>query len=190
MMEVLVSLLIILLGLMGLAGLLARMQQAEFESYQRAQALVLLQDAVERINLHRTTASCFRITDAATGTPFLGVGSAGAPACSASTANDNTQTDLALAEWNSLLQGSAETKDGVAAGAMAGARGCVSYDATTELLDPGGAALSNTGIYTIAVAWQGTNDTFAPIINCGNGLYGAETRRRVVSTTFRLAFLR
>lgn len=190
MMEVLVSLLIILLGLMGLAGLLARMQQAEFESYQRAQALVLLQDMVERINLHRLTASCFRITEAATGTPFLGVGSAGAPACSASTANDNTQTDLALAEWNSSLQGSSETKAGVAAGAMAGARGCMSYDATSELLDSTGAAISNTGIYTIAVAWQGTNDTFVPIVNCANGLYGAETRRRVVSTTFRMAILR
>jgi len=190
MIEVLVSLLIILLGLMGLAGMLTRMQQSEFESYQRAQALVLLQDMVERVNLHRVTASCFQFTDPAAGTPFLGTGSSGAPACAASTANDNTQAYLTLTEWHSLLQGAAETKGGVAAGAMVGARGCVSYDASTALLDPTAAVISGTGIYTVAVAWQGTIDTFAPVINCGNGLYGTETRRRLVFTTFRLAYLK
>lgn len=190
MMEVLVSLVIILLGLMGLAGLLARMQQAEFESYQRAQALVLLQDMVERINLHRSTVSCFWLTDSTTGLPYLGVGSGGAAACAASTSNDNTQTDLAIAEWNSLLQGAAETKGGVSVGAMNGARGCISYDAWSELTDPSGGIIGNTGIYTVAVAWQGTTDTFAPTVNCANGLYGTAARRRVVSTTFRLAVLR
>ncbi|MDP2155736.1 MAG: type IV pilus modification protein PilV, partial [Sulfuricella sp.] len=53
MIEVLVSLFILLTGLLGLAGLLARSQQAEMESYQRAQALVLLQDMVARINANR-----------------------------------------------------------------------------------------------------------------------------------------
>ena len=60
MIEVLVSLLIIVFGLLGLAGLHVRIQQSEFESYQRAQALVLLQDMVERIHLHRVAATCFR----------------------------------------------------------------------------------------------------------------------------------
>lgn len=189
MMEVLVSLLIILLGLMGLAGLLTRMQQAEFESYQRAQALVLLQDMVDRIHLHRVTATCFAFTDPATGAPFLGTGSGGPSACAASTSNDNTQANNTLGEWHSLLQGAAETKSGVSAGAMVGARGCVSYSAATELLDPASAPIPGTGVYTVAVAWMGTSDTFAPTVNCGNGLYGTETRRRLVFTTFRLARL-
>ena len=194
MMEVLVALMIILLGLMGLAGLLTRMQQAEFESYQRAQALVLLHDMVERINLHRVTALCFQFTDPTLGTPYIGTGSSGAPACSASSSNDNTQADITLAEWHSLLQGAAETKGGVGAGAMVGARGCMSYDAASELLDPTSAAIDGTGIYTVSVSWQGTTDTFAPTVNCANGLYGtpatADTRRRTVSTTFRLAHLK
>ncbi|HEU0306553.1 MAG TPA: type IV pilus modification protein PilV [Lysobacter sp.] len=195
MMEVLVSLLIILLGLMGLAGLLTRMQQAEFESYQRAQALVLLHDMVERIGLHRVTDLCFRLTDSSTGTPYLGTGSGGAPACAASTSNDNTQADNTLAEWHSLLQGAAETKGGLGAGAMVGARGCISYDLSSELLAPDGTTvLDGTGIYTVSVSWQGTTDTFAPTVNCANGLYGtpatADTRRRTVSTTFRLAHLK
>jgi len=194
MMEVLVSLMIILLGLMGLAGLMTRMQQAEFESYQRAQALVLLHDMVERINLHRVTALCFQLTDATTGTPYLGMGSSGAPACGASSSENNTQADITLTEWHSLLQGAAETKGGVAAGAMVGARGCMSYDSNSEVLDPLGVKIDGTGIYTVAVSWQGTTDTFAPTVNCANGLYGtpaaADTRRRTVSTTFRLAYLK
>jgi type IV pilus assembly protein PilV len=35
LMEVLISMLIVALGLLGLAGMQVRMQQAEFESYQR-----------------------------------------------------------------------------------------------------------------------------------------------------------
>lgn len=186
--EVLVSLLIIVLGLLGLAGLQVRMQQAEFESYERSQALVLLYDMVDRINVHRETASCFRVSTTA-GTPYLGVGSTAVPACTVSTGADNAEANASIAEWDALLQGAAETKGGGSVGAMVGARGCASYDAASELLDAGGAAMSGTGVYTVTVAWQGTADTFAPAVNCANNLYGAETRRRVVSTTFRLARL-
>lgn len=192
MIEVLVSLLIIVLGLLGLAGLQTRLQQAEFESYQRSQALVLLYDGVDRINFNRETAikgaggiSCFVITNTAAGTAYYGAGSAALPACGTSVnAAFNAMADAAMAEWDSALKGAAETKVGVAT--TAGFRGCVAYAAGTELLDSGGAALEGTGIYTVAVAWQGTGDTFAPTVNCANNLYGAETRRRVVSTTFRM----
>lgn len=187
--EVLVALLVTLLGLLGLAGLQARLQQAEFESYQRTQALVLLYDMVNRIKINRATVPCFVITTDADGTPYLGAGAAAAPACGYSTSGNNAMADAALSEWDGLLKGAAETKGGASVGAMVGARGCVSYDATSELTDATGATLSGTGIYTVAVAWQGTTDTFAPTVACANNLYGPETRRRVVSTTFRLATL-
>ena len=87
MIEVLVSLLILTVGLLGVAGLQARMQTAEIEAFQRAQAIVLLQDMVERVHLHRVTASCFRFTTNTTnGSPYLGEGSGNAPTCSALTA--------------------------------------------------------------------------------------------------------
>ena len=192
MIEVLVSLLIIVLGLLGLAGLQVRIQQSEFESYQRAQALVLLQDMVERIHQQRVVAKCFQFTtDTAAGTPYLGAGATATPACALSAVStNNTQAVLSMGEWNSWLQGAAETKGGAQAGAMLGARGCVSYAAGTELENPPGTPLADTGIYTVAISWQGTIDTFAPTDNCANGLYGAETRRRTVTTTFRLAQLR
>lgn len=178
MIEVLVSLLIIVLGLLGLAGLQTRLQQAEFESYQRSQALVLLYDMVDRINFNRETASCFAITTAADGTAYYGTGVAAPTACGVSTTENQNRAKEAMLEWDSMLDGTAETKDGVAAGAMAGARGCVSLDAAT-------------GIYTVSVAWQGTGETVVPTVNCANGLYGAtDERRRVVSTTFRMATLK
>ena len=201
--EVLVSLMIIVFGLLGLAGLQVRIQQAEFESYQRAQAIVLLQDMVDRIHMHKITSSCFRFTSNTTnGSPFLGTGGAVVPLCSASGANDNARATEALAEWRDLLLGAAEDLGGSSVGAMAGARGCVSYDPATELTDPvTAAAIPDTGLYLVAISWKGTTDTFAPTrllpdgtqtsLNCGNdnALYGAETRRRAISTTFRLARL-
>lgn len=190
MIEVLVALMIIVLGLLGLAGMQVRMQQAEFESYQRAQALVLLQDIVDRIQLHRVTASCFRFTTGANGAPYLGANATFTVACAASTADDNTEAEAVLNDWDDQLKGAAETKGGNSVGAMVGARGCVSYSAASELLDAGGATMSGTGIYTVGVAWQGAIDTVTPTVNCANGLYGSESRRRVVSTTFRMAYLK
>lgn len=196
MLEVLISIFIVVLGLLGLVGMQARMQQAEFESYQRTQALILLNDMVDRINVNRVTASCFAITAANASTPYYGEGSSAFPACGAGTALDNANALAAMAEWDGLLKGAAETKGGSSVGAMVGARGCVSYNAATELLDAGGAVMPGTGVYTVIVAWQGSVDTSAPkmddgttTINCANGLYGAETLRRAVLTTFRQAQL-
>ena len=195
MIEVLVSLVIIAFGLLGLAGLQTRMQQAEFESYQRAQALVLLYDMVDRINSHRATAPCFAVTtNMLNGTSYYGTDSLAMPTCGYSTSGNNAMADNSMSEWDNLLKGAAELKGGTGVasyvGAMVGARGCVNYDNTTLLPDPTGASLTGTGIYTVAVAWQGNSDTIVPTVNCANTLYGPETRRRVVSTTFRMAYLK
>ena len=56
MIEVLITLIVLALGLIGVIGLQARGQQAELESYQRGQALALLQDMVDRINTDRAAA--------------------------------------------------------------------------------------------------------------------------------------
>jgi type IV pilus assembly protein PilV len=193
MIEVLVALVIIVLGLLGLAGMQVRMQQAEFESYQRTQALILLYDMVDRININRETAPCFAFTTAADGTPYLGTGGAAPPACAISNAANNANANAAMVEWDNLLKGAAETKGGNSVGAMVDARGCVAYDAASELLDSAGVVMPGTGIYTVSVAWQGTAETAAPVADCANGLYGAagtgDRLRRAVSATFRVARL-
>jgi type IV pilus assembly protein PilV len=182
MLEVLVSLVIAVMGLLGLVGMQAFAHQAELESYQRAQALILLNGIVEKIASNRRSAACYAFTDATAGTPYLGTttggGYLGAPNCASGYLNSQTQA-LAmsdLVEWDQALQGAGEKSSGAGVGAMVGARGCVSLDAATN-------------IYTVVVTWQGMTETFAPVVNCGNTQYGPETRRRAVWTTFRVATL-
>ncbi len=210
MIEVLVTLVILLVGLLGLAGLMMQSQRSEMESYQRVQALSLLQDMASRLNANRKAATCYQFTGA-TGAPFLGTNSAlAAPSVPASqctsgaiqvvypnmhtaTATLSAQTAVAdMNAWNNALLGSSEKLNANTVGAMVGARGCVSYDATQELVDPITLLkIPGSGIYTLSVAWQGLADTFANIaLLCGKGQYGAETRRRVVSMTVRIANLR
>lgn len=175
--EVLITLVITAIGLLGLAALQARAQQAEMESYQRAQALILLEDIVNRINANRETAGCYAITNAAQGTPYVGAGNTATYTCTGFGVDmTRSVANADLAAWDALLKGAAETLNSNNTGAMIGARGCVSFDAVSEA-------------YTIAIAWQGLADTVAPANTCGQNLYGAETRRRVLSTTVRVADL-
>ncbi|HKA45906.1 MAG TPA: type IV pilus modification protein PilV [Burkholderiales bacterium] len=179
MIEILVTIVIVAVGVLGLGAMHLRVQQAEMEAYQRIQALTLLSDMVDRINANRQTAQCYAFT-AGGGAPYLGATGSGhlaAPTCigfgsvatQALAVNDMTA-------WDGYLNGNSETQGGNAVGAMIGARGCVSYDAAT-------------GTYTVAVAWQGLSDMPAPTVSCGDNLYGAETKRRVVWTTLRIATL-
>lgn len=179
--EVLVSVIILLVGLLGLAALMTNSQKAEAESYQRAQALLLLQDMVGRINANRAVSACYAITtDASTGTPYLGVGAdVSTLLCGVGSATANTRAIQDLSAWSSLLAGASETSGGTNLGAMVGARGCVTQDDPTNR------------IYTVSVAWQGLTTTKAPdaTLNCAKNLYGDEKLRRVVSITLRIANL-
>lgn len=224
MIEVLVTLIILLVGLLGLAGLMVQSQRSEMESYQRVQALILLQDMAGRISANRMAASCYNFFTATNG-KFLGTSATYTPACTAAqiiayynqslnppysaltaptTAAATNPAATAVSDmttWSTLLQGAAETSGGSNVGAMIGARGCISYDSTTELpeLDPAtgvttGKTLLGTGIYTLSIAWQGMGDTFANTkLLCGTGLYGEPANndpiRRVASLTFRMAAL-
>jgi type IV pilus assembly protein PilV len=180
MIEVLVTLVILLLGLLGLVGMMLMSQRAEMESYQRSQALLLLQDMVSRINVNRTVAPCYAFTtDPVGGTPFLGVGSSATlPTCSLGSVQAYTLANSDFAAWDDLLKGSSEKAGGTSLGAMIDARGCVSFDPA-----------SNT--YLVSVAWMGGSKTAQPpaSLGCGSGLYGDEAQRRVVSTNLQIANL-
>lgn len=189
MIEILVTLIIILIGLLGVAGLQVRAQVSEMESYQRAQALILMSDIVDRLNVNRATAACFTMTTNTTaGTPFIGTAGTGhmsAPTCTASTTEYNDLALAALTQIDNLLEGAAESLGGSNVGAMIGARACISYDSSTELTGQPG-----TGLYTVIVTWQGMADLIAPVnMNCANTLYGTLAKRRAVSTTVRMANL-
>jgi len=184
MLEILVSILIMVIGVLGFIGLQARAQIAEVEAYQRGQALILVQDMVDRLNTNRKAAGCYVITtSASTGSPALGSGYAGPPACTALVGTTATRAVAStdLQEWNNALLGTTEILAGNPVGTILGARGCVTYDVVTLQ-------------YRVAVAWQGLAPTVAPTAanaaaTCGLNQYGSEALRREVSATLLIANL-
>lgn len=184
--EVLATIIIITFGLIGLAGLQARAINSEFESYQRSQAVTLAYDMAERIRTNRANMGYFKaISDADTGEGYLGTDGDDSYALTCPPTDPTDRAGQDLCEWNDLLQGAAETRGGGNVGAMIGARGCITYDAATEV-----SGASDSGLFTVAVSWQGSQDTVPPAVNCGNGLYGVETKRRTVVLSFRMAHLK
>lgn len=177
--EVLVTLVIVLLGLLGAASVLVRSHQSSMEAYQRTQALILVEDMLDRISANRAVADCYAVTDAGAGTPHLGTDYTDTPNCGSGSPEQQATAVRDLQQWSALLQGAAESDAGGAfVGAMIGARGCVSFDAATEM-------------YSVTVAWQGLGPTSAPPdeIRCGRGLYGNDAQRRAVTIGLEIADL-
>ena len=158
MLEVLVAIFILTIGLLGVAGIQSQMQNAELEAYQRAQAIVLLQDMVDRVNANRKKAADYKTTT------DLGLAT---DDCTVYAATDVAGKDRC--EWNNALFGSAETKSGGATyGAMNGARGCITNPVTTMPRE-----------IVVSVAWQGLRSTIAPAAtDCGKDQYGTDDRVR------------
>ena len=193
MIEVLITMVILMIGLLGIAGLQIRAHLAELESYQRVQALILLQDMVDRINNNRYVATCYAITTTpATGIPFLGTplpaaNYAGAGlACTAGTPAQQAMALADLAAWNQALQGA--SAGGANTGGLIGARGCITQEDPTNR------------VYRVSISWQGRSPTIDPavsdpvlgtnaVLTCGSGNYGDERMRRIVNTTLRIGAL-
>ncbi len=164
--EILVAIVIVVVGLLGLAGLQSRATLAQMEAYQRAQALVLLQDMADRINANRKNSMNY-VTAAAQGTDL------GYQDCSALTG-----APLDQCEWSNELVGAGESSGGTKVGAMIGARGCVINTVPTMPRQ-----------FTVAVVWQGLNPTVVPATACGAGLYGNENTRRAVTLNVTIGCL-
>jgi type IV pilus assembly protein PilV len=161
MMEVLVTLFIVTSGLLGVAGMQGRLQVAEFEAYQRAQAIILLQDMVDRITANRKNVASYVTADpVGTGNTTL---NCGAPA---------TAAERDLCTWQEALLGATETSSGSNVGAMLGARGCVTLPVATMPREA-----------VVAVVWQGITPTAAPAsTDCGSAAFAqANTRRAMVA---------
>jgi type IV pilus assembly protein PilV len=176
MIEVLVTIVIISFGLLGIAGLQVRLQTSEMESYQRSQALLLLNDMANRMSTNRNNVAAYVVAP----TGPLGAGMA-CPTASATPA----QRDLR--DWCNALQGAGETTNAGATkvGAMIGGRGCIEN--------------INGSDYLITIAWQGLIPISAPpaSVTCGAGSYiGAagsncvnDLCRRTVTSLVRIGSL-
>jgi type IV pilus assembly protein PilV len=164
--EVLVTLVVVAFGLLGIAAFQAKAQVGSIESYQRAAAAVLLEDMQSRMTGNRAAAASY-----VTATP-LGTDDGLDTDCStlAGAARDKC-------EWSQALKGAAEKAGTRQAGAMQGARGCV-----TEVQAKNDAAgVCIPAVYLVTVAWQGLHPTKAPAQACAKGSYGDDTNRRAMS---------
>ncbi len=166
LLEALVAILICAFGLLGFAGMQARAISSELESYQRSQALVLIEDISSRINANRKNASAY-VTAGLIGGGVIAD-------CSALTG-----ANFDLCEWANLLRGSSESRGGVKIGSMFNARGCITRPATS------------TDRYVVSIAWQGVNQTAGAASPCGQGnaTFSTESLRRVVSSTVCIGLL-
>jgi type IV pilus assembly protein PilV len=161
LLEVLVAMLVIAFGVLGYVGLQARTVVTTMEGYQRAQALVLLNDITQRMSINRGAAASYVADN-------IGASDPGTCPASPIAARD-------LCEWAQLIRGAAEQQAGNKVGAILAARGCI-----TSL---------GTDAYLVSLVWQGMQATGATPLACGTGAYADEKLRRGVSTVFRVANL-
>jgi type IV pilus assembly protein PilV len=166
MIEVLITMVILAFGLLGLAGFQSRLHLSLAESYQRAQAIVLVSDLGERISANRSQAANY-----VSATP-LGKDDTASPADCSGQAMGAARDKC---EWSNALKGASEKKGSSNTGAMTDARGCIT------LLQAENMVTCVPAIYQVTVAWQGLHKTKAPDNTCGTGLYGEETYRRAIS---------
>ncbi|WP_178122517.1 type IV pilus modification protein PilV [Pseudomonas sp. R-28-1W-6] len=169
--EVLITMVILAVGLLGVMALQAKLQESEMESYQRSQALILLDDMASRLAANRNAASSY-VTGSSSP---LGAGSD----CPTGT---STQQEVDESEWCEALQGVGELNGSSRVGAMVGGRGCVESIGSNQ--------------YLITVAWQGVAPLVAPPagIACAKNAYDQagsacanDLCRRVVTTIVRVA---
>jgi type IV pilus assembly protein PilV len=179
MIEILITLAITVIGMYGIIEVQSRLQLSEMDSYQRTQAVFLLQDISNRLDTNRSDVPGY-VTEDLPGTGFVGVGQT----CPVS---DGTTASNDLSEWCDALQGASESLGVTNVGAMIGGRGCVEETA------PG------SGQYMITVTWQGMSPVAAPpaSVSCAANLYNNpagsdcvdDLCRRYVTTMVQVANL-
>lgn len=167
MIEVLVTIVILAFGLLGIAIFQSKANVVSIESYQRAQAVILLDDMSARLQGNPANSAAY----VASG---VGTGDAQPSDCSAVAAGAARD----LCDWSNALKGAAETDAGnTKVGAMIGARGCI---AELQAPDPTD-GVCTPGVYEVSVAWQGLHTTQAPALACGKDLYGDDKYRRLLA---------
>jgi type IV pilus assembly protein PilV len=182
-----VTVLLLAIGLLGLLGMQTRATAAEFESYQRGQAIALARDMQARLFSARGIAPGFLdpAVSSLDGSIFVGSGTEAASFadadgnCRAPVAGDLASFAAAQAcAWGRELQG-ASMRDGAdAIGAMAGARGCL-----IRIEPPQQNALAD--IYVVIV-WQGIEPRTdpaadSPAARCASDVDFGPGQRRGIS---------
>ena len=154
--EVMVTVLLLAIGLLGMLGMQTRASAAEFESYQRGQAIALARDMQARLLSARGIVAGYLdpAVSSADGSVWVGNGTGAASFadadgnCLQPVAGDLASFAAAQAcAWGRDLRGVAMSDSAGAIGAMTGARGCL-----IRVEPPQQNALAD--LYVVIV-WQG-----------------------------------
>ena len=167
--EVLIAFFILATGLIGTVAMQAVAKRNSFDATQRAQALEMANDVIDRIRANSSVAANYNGND-------YGAGAIGAPnpRCNAVGANCNA-AQIALNdrfEWDQRLLGADISRGADNAGGISGATGCVRFNADGNL--------------NVTVSWLGRDairDAATATGEIGCGDESAE-RRQVVINTF------
>jgi type IV pilus assembly protein PilV len=153
-MEVLVSVFVLSIGVLGVGGLQITAKRSNFEATQRATAVALAQDIVERMRSNPNELGIY--TDAGIGRTIDG-SSMTLVDCSTDCA-PVTLAQYDLYELEQAAGGVAEQAGGNNVGGLTLPTACIS--------GPDGGA----GIYTVAIAWRGMTKLSDPVTDaCGSG---------------------
>jgi len=177
--EVLITVVILAIGLLGLAGLQITSLNNQLEAYQRAQALLLLNDMGGRIRGNATNARVNKAYADATDYGLRAIAD-----CSlivVASPDDAVTRDIC--EWNNALAGTGAKLGSNNLGSAVGARACI------ENLTGSGGSLTGSAafkdreaIVRLTIAWLGTAATQAPASTCGQGAFGADDAFRRTAT--------
>ncbi len=175
LLEILISLVILGFGILGLANLQSKLLLSDIETYQRSQAILVLNDMASRI---KNNTSDFETILKNTPSVAVGTGDAEPADC---TAKSGAARDIC--EWSNILKGASENLDSDSVGGMKDARGCLTQitapDTTKGICTP--------AIYQIDVVWQGMLSTTTSSSTCGQDQYGAnDSFRKVISSQITL----
>jgi type IV pilus assembly protein PilV len=162
--EILVTLVVTAVGLLGLAGFVVRASTLGSDTVQRARAVILLNDMASRIGNDKAAAAAGNFVKAQ-------VYGASVQACGALNGADRQ-----LCEWNNLLAGA---NDGGSGAAFLGYRGCVTRHENGDPL-----------LFVVTVTWGSLSRGTPPADQCGTGVFGDESLRRVLRTQVRVATLK
>ncbi|MBH0046057.1 MULTISPECIES: type IV pilus modification protein PilV [unclassified Pseudoalteromonas] len=165
--EVLIAFIILSFGLLGAVALQAKAKQASFDSMQRAAAVALGNDIVQRIRANDTIASIEKYGKAK-------IDSSGAlattKACFGSPCNSSAIADMDIVQWKRAIQARENT------GSLDDATICIN---PTSVADTGGKGFN----IEVIISWQGrqefTANAATGAVDCGT----ADKKRRVVVLT-------
>lgn len=169
--EVLVTVVLLAFGLLGIAAFQAKAQVGSIEAYQRAQAIVLLEDMQARMLGNGDNIASYVTTEP------LGAENTEYDDCAGL-----AEAERDKCEWQQALLGAAELQGSAKLGAMKDARGCIAQVQARDASD----GVCTPGIYLVSLAWQGMHPTAAPALVCGKDAYGPDTNRRAISVRVAL----